>query len=93
MCINIAHIDEEARIRDIRRQRRIQSVFGRHPMQPYGGVTRTHLAMNSLTLGVSIHTPAVEAERADEEVVSRLNVLVRENGNDSLDIGHGALLR
>ena len=44
--------------------------------------------MNWLTFRVSRHAPAIEAERMDEEIVSRRNVLVSQNRNDSLEIRH-----
>ena len=63
-------------------------MFRHHTMQPNGGVTRSDLAVDGLALGVPVHTPAVEAERPDQEVVSSGDVLIGQNRNDSLEIRH-----
>jgi hypothetical protein len=86
--IDIIHMYEETRIRDIRGQGGIETMFRRHAMQPNRGVTRTDLAMDGLTFGVSRHAPTIEAEGIDEEIVSRLDVLVSQNRNDSLEVRH-----
>ena len=44
--------------------------------------------MNWLTFGVS-DAPAIEAEGIDEEIVSRGDVLVSQNRNDSRETRHG----
>src|SRR5687767_9201461 len=67
-------------------------MFRRRAVKPDRGVTHTDLAMDGLTFRVSMHTPAVEAEGIDEEIVSRLDVLVSENRNDSIEIRHDVLL-
>ena len=69
--IDIIHMHEETRIRDVRGQRRIEPMFRRHAVEPNRGVTRTDLAMDGLTFRVSMHAPALEAEDIDEEIVSR----------------------
>jgi hypothetical protein len=86
--INIIHMHEDTGIRDIRDQRGIEMMFRRHAMQPYRGVTRTDLAVYGLSFGISIHAPAIEAEGIDKEIVSRWDVQVSQNRNDSLEVGH-----
>jgi hypothetical protein len=90
--IDIIHVHEETRIRDVRGQRGIEPMFRRHSVTPNRGVTRTHLAMDWLTPCVSRHTSVREAEGMDEELVSRRDVLVSQNRNDSLEIGHDVVL-
>jgi hypothetical protein len=90
--IDIIHIHEEARIRDVRGQRGMEPMFRRHAVKPNRGVTRTDLAMDGLTFRVSMHSPAIEAEGMDEEIVSRWDVLVSQNRNDSLEMNHDVLL-
>lgn len=67
-------------------------MFRRHAVKPNRGVTHTDLAMDGLTFRVSIDAPAIEAEGIDEEIVSRWDVLVNQNRNDSLEIRHDVLL-
>jgi hypothetical protein len=92
MRIDIVDMHEETGIRDVSGQRGIEPMFRRHAVKPNRGVTRTDLAMDRLTFCVSMHAPAVEAEGIDEEIVSRGDVLVRQNRNDSLEIRHDVLL-
>jgi len=47
--IDIIHMHEKTRIRDIRRERRIEPMFRRHAVKPDRGVARTDLAMDGLT--------------------------------------------
>ena len=63
-------------------------MFSHHAVQPNRGVTRTDLAMDWLTFRVSMHAPAIEAEGIDEEIVSRRDILVSQNSNDTLEIRH-----
>jgi hypothetical protein len=90
--IHIIHMDDETRIGDINGPRGVESMFRRDAMQPNRGVTRTDLGMNRLTFCISIHAPSSEAERMDEKIVSLRNVLVRQNRDDSLELGHDVLL-
>jgi hypothetical protein len=57
-------------------------------VKPNLGVTRTHLAMDGLTFRVSINAAAMEAKGMDEEIVSRRDVLVSQNRNDSREMRH-----
>jgi hypothetical protein len=84
--IDIIHVHEEARISHVRDQGGIESMFRRHAVQPDCGVTRTDLAMDWLTLRISRHAPAIEAKRMDQEIVSRLDVPVSQDRNDSLEM-------
>ncbi len=63
-------------------------MFRHHTMQPDCGVSCADLAVDGLTLGIPVHTRAAEAERPDQEIVCRGNILIRENWNDSLKIRH-----
>ena len=83
--VDIIHINEETRIRDVRGHRGIEPMFRRHAVKPDRRVTRTDLAMDRLTFRVSIHAPGTEAEGIDEEIVSRCDVLINQNRNDSLE--------
>jgi len=69
--IDIVHMHEETRIRDVRGQRGSEPMFCRYAVKPNRGVTRTDLAMDGLTFRVSMHATATEAEGIDEEIVSR----------------------
>jgi hypothetical protein len=80
--IDIIHMHEETRIRDVRDHRGIEPMFRRHAVKPNRGVTRTDLAVDGLTFRVSMHAAAIEAEGIDEEIVSRCDVLVSQNRND-----------
>jgi hypothetical protein len=91
VSIDIIHVHEETRIRDVRDQRGIEPMFRRHAVKPNRGITRTDLAMDGLAFGVSIHATASEAEGIDEEIVSRRDVVVSQNRNDSLEIRHDVL--
>src|SRR5687767_8704851 len=64
----------------------------RHAMKPDRGVTGADLAVNGVPSRVPRDATAREAEGIDEEVVSRGDVLVGQNGNDSLDTRHDVLL-
>ncbi len=86
--IDIIHMHKETRIRDVRGQRGSEPMFRRHALKPNRGITRTYLAMDRLTFRVSVHATAIEAEGIDEEFVSRRDVLVSQNRNDSLEIRH-----
>ena len=57
-------------------------VLGRHPVQPDGGVADAHLAVHDGAVVESVEPAGREAERPDEEVVGRLDVLVDEDGDD-----------
>jgi hypothetical protein len=57
MRIDIIHIQEETRIRDIRSQRGTELMFRGDAMQPNWSITGTNLAVNWLTFLVSMHTP------------------------------------
>jgi hypothetical protein len=48
--------------------------------------------VDGLTFRVSMHAPAIEPERIDEEIVSRRDVLASQNRNDSLETRHDVLL-
>ncbi len=87
--IDIIHMHEETRVRDVRGQRGTELMFRGHAMEPNRSVTRTDLTVNWLTFRVSRYTPGIEAEGIDEEIVSRGDVLVGENRNDSFETRHG----
>jgi hypothetical protein len=86
--IDVVYVHEETGVRDIRGLRRFQSMFRHLTMQPHGRVTRADLAVDGLAVGVPVHTPAVEAEGLDQKLVSSGDVLIGQNRNDSLEIGH-----
>jgi len=88
VCVNIVDMYDETRVRDIRGQGRIESVLRRDAVEPDGGVTGADLPMDRLAFRVSVRPPTVEAKRVDQEIVSRRDVLVRQNGNDSLEGRH-----
>jgi hypothetical protein len=90
--IDIVHVHEETRIRDVRGQWGIEAMVRRHAMKPNRGIARTDLAMDRETVRISMHAAAIEAEGIDEEIVSRCDVLVSQNGNDSLEMRHFVLL-
>jgi hypothetical protein len=91
--IDIIDMHEETRIRDVSGQRGSEPMFRRYAVKPDRGITRTDLAMDGLTFRVSMHATAIEAEGLDEEIVSCRDVLVSQNRNDSLEIGHKVLLQ
>jgi len=88
--IDIVHVHEETRIRDVRGQRGSETMFRRYAVKPNRGIARMDLAMDGLTFRVSMHATAIEAEGIDEEIVSRLDVLVSQHRNDSLEVRHKA---
>jgi hypothetical protein len=47
--IDIIHMHEETRVRDVRGQRGSEPMFRRHAVQPNRGITRADLAMDGLT--------------------------------------------
>ena len=69
--IDVIHVHEETRIRDVRGQRGIELMFRRCAVKPNRSITRTDLAVDGLTFRVARHAPAIEAEGIDEEIVSR----------------------
>ncbi len=90
--IDIIHMHEQTRIRDVRGQRGSEPMFRRDAMKPNRGITHMDLAVDGLTFCVSMYATAIETECIDEEIVSRRDVLVSQNRNDSLEIGHDVLL-
>jgi hypothetical protein len=46
-------------------------VFGHHTVKPDRSLTRTDVTMDGLTFDISMHTPSIKSEGADEEIVSR----------------------
>jgi len=91
VCIDIRDVQEETRIRHINGQGRIESMFSRHAMEPNGSATHENLAMNRLTFVVSIDAPTGKAKGVDEKIVSRRNVLIGQDGDDSLEVRHDAV--
>jgi hypothetical protein len=89
MRIDVVHVHEETRIRDVSGLRGIEVMFRDHTVQPDCGVTRADLTVDDLALGVPVHTAAAEAERTDQEIVSSADVPISQNRNDSLEIRHG----
>lgn len=83
--IDIIHMHEQTRVRDVGGQRGTEPMFRRRSMKPNRRITRTDLAMDRLTFRVAMHAPANEAEGIDEEIVSRLDVLVSQHRNDSFE--------
>jgi hypothetical protein len=90
--IDIVDMHEESGIRHVSGQRRIEAMFRRYAVQPNRGITGTHLCMNWMAFRVSRHASAVEAEGTNEEIVSRRHVLVGQDRDESLEIGHHLVL-
>src|SRR5262245_28233754 len=63
-------------------------MLGGRLVEPDVGVAHTDLAMDGLTLPVSMHASALEREGPDEKIVSGLNVAVRQHGSDSIEGRH-----
>jgi hypothetical protein len=90
--IDIIYMHEETCIRDIRRQRGSEAMFAGYSVKPNRGVTRPNLAMDGLPFRVSLHASAIEPKRIDQEIVGCRDILIRKNGDDSLETWHAVLL-
>ena len=86
--IDIVDIDEETRMRDVRRLRRIELMFRRRSVEPNRSVTGADLAVDGITIRVSIHASTIEAECLDQEIVGGRDVAVGQNRNDALETRH-----
>jgi hypothetical protein len=89
--IDVIDLDDQAGICHVDATRRVEMVLGGDAMQPDGDISRTHLTMNRLPVGCSMHTSRSEPECANQEVVCGADVLIGEQRNDSFESGHAFL--
>src|SRR5262245_40249873 len=67
--VDIIDEDDHTGIGHIHRERRVETVFGRHSMEPDGGLPGAHLAMHGLAVRSSMDTARRESEGLHQEVV------------------------
>ena len=54
--VDVIDLDDQAGICHVDAARRVEMMLGGDAMQPDGNITRTHLTMNRLPVGCSMHT-------------------------------------
>ena len=96
--VDVGHEDFEAAVGHRSAPGRGHLVLGRHRVQPDGGVAVAHLGVHDGAVVGPVEAARGESERADQEVVGRLDVLVDEHGDDGglgggvIGRGHGSTM-
>jgi hypothetical protein len=89
--IDVIDEDDQAGIRHIYGERRIEMMLDGVAMQPDGFISGTDLTMNRLTLGGSMHASRNEPKYTNQELVCGCDVLIDEDRDDSLKGWHELL--
>jgi hypothetical protein len=86
--VDIRHVDDQPGTCQVRRLRRAELVFSSHAMKPDRCLTDPDFAMHWLAVGCALDTPSFETERFDQEVMSRLDVLVHQQRDNACEGRH-----
>jgi len=91
VCVDIIDANDQARVRHIDTERRIEMMFCGGAVEPDRRSAGPNLTMDRLSLGRSMDTSRVEPKCLDQEVVGSGDVTVSENRDDPVDVWHGDL--
>ena len=80
--VDVGDTDRQPAVRHGGATRGFHLVVRRSPMEPNGGIAVADLGVDDRAVVEPVQSARGEAERLDQEVVGRLNVLVDEDGDD-----------
>ena len=79
VSVDVRYVHHQPGARHVDGLRRTKSVLGGHSVKPYACTPDTDFAMYRLAVRVPLHASGFEAERVNEEIVSRRDIAINQH--------------